>query len=156
MVKTRHKRLLILVSFLLVTLSVNMCNQYDASAATWHQGTPREIRGIYQNKTSNFMGSYYTYDIRHSTFTIYDPYLSVYIVDHMFYSKLKTHVYRIKGHRQRHGSTLPGWDDFVVYRKGKYIMRVSTSEYNHQKMRAFKNHKNFLKLIKHSKHGTHF
>lgn len=106
----------------LTTLTLGAVPATPASAATWHKGTPKVLRGKYQelHKTpAQGFASEYTFTTKKFLWGVSNMPLQSH--SRLRYQKLGTHLYRLKGHVARRGIVLPMTRDYMIYRKGKTL-----------------------------------
>ena len=121
-----------------------------ASAATWHKGTPKALRGKYQGKrTSSVQGFGPAYTLTAKKFDISESNMPDQLVTHLKYKKIGTHLYRLKGHMAKSGFVLGGNMDYAVYRKGKTF---ASTGYSYHKKHGFSNY-DYAKKVNHFKDG---
>ncbi len=115
----------------------------NASAAKWHKGTPKVIRGTYQGKrTSAAEGFGYVYKVTSKSFIQQYSNMSQEKSTKLKYKKLKGHTYRLVGHTQKRGMVLGGKFDSVVYQKGH---KLALDSYKSYKKHGYKYLKRQLK-----------
>lgn len=124
---------------MLLTVIGLSAGSLTVNAASWHHGTPKEIRGLYQGKrTSQAEGFGYYYTVTSKSFTLAVSNWPLQKDVHLKYKKPRPHVYRLVGHTQKRGIVKGGHSDSVVYRKGKLLLTTDYKTYQKKKLKAFK------------------
>ncbi|KRO04118.1 hypothetical protein IV54_GL001637 [Levilactobacillus paucivorans] len=122
----------------------------SASAAKWHKGSPKALRGNFQAKrTSSAEGFGAAFTLTKSRFEMGVSNMPVQIMSHLKYKKVGKHLYRLKGHIAKNGFVLARNADFAVYRKGKTF---ACTDYGYHKKHGFAK-VNYAKQVKHFKNG---
>ncbi len=138
------------VLVMLTTLLIGGAFPTSASAAKWHKGSPKALRGNFQAKrTSSAEGFGAAFTLIKSRFEMGVSNMPVQIMSHLKYKKIGKHLYRLKGHIAKNGFILARNADYAVYRKGKTFACV---DYGYYKKHGFSK-VNHAKQVKHFKNG---
>lgn len=117
------KTLLTLASVVLLTPMLGA--SVTASAASWHNGTPKAMRGKYQAKIyQQSQGFGDEYHITAHTYIYQASNMPQMKATKLRYKKIKAHTWRLKGHIHQSGMLRAGKLDMKIYRKGKSFAAV--------------------------------
>ncbi|QMU08764.1 hypothetical protein [Levilactobacillus suantsaii] len=118
------------VALVLTTISLGGIVSTTASAASWHRGVPKAIRGKYQDRHQTAAQGFPAHLIfKAKTFTWQVSNMPEQRHSKLTYKKLKAHVYRLKGHVAKRGLVLAGSRDYVIYKKGKKLKLTDYGSY---------------------------
>lgn len=115
----------------LTTLVVGGTVSTSASAASWHRGVPKALRGKYQDKHQTAAQGFparLVFSAKKFTWSVSN--MPVQKHSKLKYKKLRAHVYRLKGHVAKQGIVLAGSRDYVIYRKGKTLKLTDYQSYH--------------------------
>lgn len=148
-----HK--IIRICFTILVLGVcSLVTNTSANAASWHKGTPKELRGYYEfnKKQIDQYPSESIYANRILHFSVVLPY---YEVKNLSYKKLKAHVYRVKGTMQARKPIIPKSNkiETIYYLKKLYstndlkvLYTTYSQEYAKKRMKAFSDKYYYMKV----------
>lgn len=106
------------------------------SAASWHKGTPKSLRGTYRyKKYSPNQGFGDVVKIFSNKIEINQSNNPLWKITNVHYKKIGKY-YRITGHRQHIGFILSGTDNLIMYRKGKYFKYTGYPYFLHHGFRS--------------------
>ncbi|MDT6979528.1 hypothetical protein [Levilactobacillus zymae] len=114
----------------LTTMALGTVSTTTASAATWHTGTPKALRGKFQDRhktAAQGFATEYTFTAKKFLWGISNMPLQTH--SRLRYRKLGAHVYRLKGHVAHRGIVLAMTRDYVIYKKGKTLKLTYYSDY---------------------------
>ena len=148
-----HK--IMLICFTILVLGVcSLVTNTSANAASWHKGTPKELRGYYEANKKQLdqfpSESIYTNRIFH--FSVVLPY---YEVENLSYKKIKPHIYRVKGTMQARKPIIPRPEkiETIYYLKKLYssvdqqvLYTTYSKQYAKKRMKAFSNKYYYIKV----------
>jgi len=120
----------------LTTVLVGGAVTTSASAASWHRGVPKALRGKYQDiHQTAAQGFPSRLDFRAKSFVWGVSNMPEQRHSKLKYKKLSKHVYRLKGHVAKQGIVLAGQRDYVIYQKGK---KLKLTDYGSYKKMGFR------------------
>ncbi|QCZ44831.1 hypothetical protein [Levilactobacillus brevis] len=142
------------IFFAIILLGVCSVIITPVQAATWHKGTPKELRGYYQfhKKQLDQYPSESIYANRIDHFSVVLPF---YEVKKLKYKKIKKHVFQIKGTMQARKPAIPkkAKIETIYYlqtpysgKNSKFLYYTTNQQYKKRKMKAFDKYDYYIKV----------
>lgn len=120
-------KLLAFATFCVAGLAVG---QVPAQAATWHTGTPKALRGMYQaHRENQAEGFGPVLKLTAKSVSRQNSNWPLIKITHVKYKRLKHNAYLIKGHMQKNGYVLSRPASVYIARKGNRLLTIMDPDF---------------------------